>query len=68
MKRIRTYPSLKHWRAARGFSQRDAAAFLGCSQSKYAKLELNRTAPRPKVGMAISQTTGVPFEIVMGAA
>jgi transcriptional regulator with XRE-family HTH domain len=67
MKRIRTYPSLVSWRTAQGWSQREAAEYLGCSQSKYAKLELQRTAPRPKVGMEISRTTGVPFESVMGA-
>lgn len=68
MKRIKTYSSLKAWRAAQGWNQREAAHYLGLAQSVYAKVEARDNAPRPKRGKAISEKTGVPFEIVMGVA
>jgi transcriptional regulator with XRE-family HTH domain len=68
MKRIKTYPSLKAWRAAQAMNQREAARELGVSQALYARTESRRGAPRPKRALAISEKTGVPFEIVMGVA
>ncbi len=68
MKRIKTYPSLKAWRTARGLNQRDAAKLLGVSQPVYAQVELGRGRPRAPRGKAISEKTGVSFEVVMGVA
>ena len=68
MKRVRTYPSLLAWRTANEMNQREAARSLGVTQALYARVELRRGAPRPKRAKAISDKTGVPFEIVMGVA
>lgn len=68
MKRIRTYSSLRAWRAAHTMNQREAAQALGLSQPTYARVEGGRGAPRPERGKRISEKTGVPFEIVMGVA
>lgn len=67
MKRITSYASLRDWRAAHALSQREAARALRISQSMYARAELGR-GMRPKRGKAISERTGVPFEIIMGVA
>jgi len=68
MKRITTYSSLKAWRLAQQMNQREAASLLGVSQTLYARTEAKRGAPRPLRAKAISEKTGVPFEIVMGVA
>lgn len=68
MKRTKTYPSLRAWRAALGLNQRDAAQLLGMTQSLYSKIEVGQNAPRPKRGKTIADKTGVPFESVMGVA
>lgn len=68
MKRITSYSSLKAWRTAHEMNQREAAQALGVSQAVYARTEAKRGAPRPKRAKAISERTGVPFEIVMGVA
>jgi transcriptional regulator with XRE-family HTH domain len=64
----RAYPDLKTWRKAQGINQRDAGKLLGISQTYYSRLErrsLNATGPRAKGIMA---KTGVPLEILVGAA
>lgn len=68
MKRVRSYPSLKAWRDAQGWTQREAATALGVTQALYARVELRLGAPRPLRAKAISEKTGVPFETVMGVA
>ena len=68
MKRVKSYPSLLAWREAHEWNQREAARALGVTQALYARVELRRGAPRPKRAKAISEKTGVPFEIVMGVA
>ena len=68
MKKIRSYPTLKAWRAALGLNQRDAALLLGVSQSLYAKTESGHNRPRPLRAKTISEKTGVAFEIVLGVA
>ncbi len=67
MKRIKTYSSLKAWRTAEGLTQREAAQLLGVRQALYARVELGQTT-RPLRAKAISDQTGVPFEILMGVA
>lgn len=68
-KRIKTFASLKAWRTAQGFNQREAAAYLGVSQSLYARIEARDRVPTPTLKCkALSDKTGVPFEIVMGVA
>ncbi len=67
MKRIKTYSSLKAWRTAEGLTQREAAQLLGVRQALYARVELGQTT-RPVRAKAISDQTGVPFEILMGVA
>lgn len=68
MKRVKTYASLRAWRAAQELNQREAARVLGVTQAMYARVELRRGAPRPLRAKAISDKTGVPFEILMGVA
>ena len=65
MKRITSYSSLKSWRLVKGLNQREAAEMLGITQAMYARIELGRGRPRAVKGKAISDRTGVPFEIVM---
>lgn len=68
MKRVKSYASLKAWRAAQALNQREAAKALGVTQALYARVELGRGSPRPQRAKAISDKTGVPFEILMGVA
>jgi transcriptional regulator with XRE-family HTH domain len=67
MARTKTYSSLKAWRLERGLNQRDAALKLGISQSMYARLEVGRGAKKQSA-KAVSDKTGVPFDIVIGVA
>lgn len=67
MKRVKTYTSLKAWREAQGMKQREAARLLGVTQALYSRVELGQTT-RPQRAKAISNQTGVPFEILMGVA
>lgn len=63
-----TYPNLKAWRRALRINQREAALLLGLSQSHYSKLERRThatTGPRAKT---ITAKTGVPVDILVGAA
>lgn len=68
MKRMKTHPTLLAWRTAKGWTQTQAAEYLGLTQSLYGKVEAHDVAPRPKRGKAISDKTGVSFESVMGVA
>ena len=68
MSHTRPHPSLKHWREARGFNQREAAQELGITQSEYSKFETGRRTPRPKRLKAIVAATGVPLEVLLGIA
>lgn len=64
----RPYATLKAWRQARQCSQHEAAAFLGISQGFYSKLERRSQALRGPAAKRIMQKTGVPLEILVGAA
>jgi transcriptional regulator with XRE-family HTH domain len=66
--RTRSYPDLKTWRKAMGFNQREAAKFLGITQSLYARLELGYQPAKGKIAKLITEKTGVPLEVLVGAA
>ena len=70
MKQItrRTYPDLRTWRKARGFGQREAADFLDISQTYYSRLERRVQAMRGKRAKIVTGKTGVPIEVLVGAA
>jgi len=59
---------LAAWRRAQGFTQHEAADYLGISQGYYSKLELKGAAPRKKILKGLTQATGVPVEELMGIA
>ncbi len=65
-KRIRPHSSLAAWRRAHGFSQHDAARFLGISQSYYSKLETHEQSPRRAMMKTLTAKTGVPVDALMG--
>lgn len=64
----RAYPDLKTWRGAKGFNQREAADFLGISQNFYCRVERGLSAPRGPKAKLITARTGVPLEVLVGAA
>lgn len=70
MKRIttRSYPDLKTWREAIGLNQRDAATLLGISQTYYSRLERGTQPTTGKRAKVIMTKTGVPIEVLVGAA
>jgi len=70
MKRVitRAYPDLRSWRLAHGFNQREAARLLDISQTFYGRLERGEQAARGKRAKVIMAQTGVPLEVLVGAA
>lgn len=64
----RPFPDLLTWRTTRRLSQAEAARFLGISQTTYGRLERRVRAARGKRAKAIMEKTGVPLEILVGAA
>lgn len=64
----RPYPDLATWRAAKRWSQRRAAEYLGISQTYYSRLERGVQTARGQQAKALMQKTGVPLEILVGAA
>lgn len=64
----RSYPNLLTWRRAQQLNQRDAAAMLGISQTYYSRLERGEQAATGKRAKGIMAKTGVPLEILVGAA
>lgn len=70
--RIRTNPrafsSLLQWRLAVNLSQREAAAVLGFSQGKYSRLERGLGVAVRDEARKIRARTGVPIEVLTGAA
>ena len=62
------FPNLLVWRLALNINQRDAATILGISQSKYSRLERGvGVAVRDEAKQIIART-GVPIEVLTGAA
>jgi len=66
--RVKPHSSLAAWRKAQGFTQKEAATFLGISQSYYCKLEVKAQQPRPAILKELTQRTGVPVDELMGIA
>lgn len=64
----RPYPNLATWRAAQNLSQHDAALRLGISQTYYSRLERGIQAARGSVAKRLMAETGVPLEVLVGAA
>lgn len=64
----RPYPTLKAWRQAHGYSQRQAAAILNISQGYYSRLETRTQPARGRLAARIMSQTGVPIEVLVGAA
>jgi transcriptional regulator with XRE-family HTH domain len=62
------YSSLLAWRQAHNFTQREAAAYIGISQSYYVKLETRLQTPRPGMLKTLRDKTGVPVDELMGIA
>lgn len=65
---VRPYPDLATWRDAHGLSQHEAADLLGISQTYYGRLERRIQAARGKRAKEIMAKTGVPLEVLVGAA
>jgi len=63
-----TYRTLSAWRVAKQLSQQEAAKRLGLSQSFYSKLERGLHALPGERAKHITQQTGVPLEVLVGAA
>ena len=68
MSPVRPYPNLELWRQAQRLSQREAAKFLGISQTYYSRLERRTQAAPGKRAKVIMDLTGVPLEVLVGAA
>lgn len=68
LRRVKPHSSLVAWRKASGFTQRQAAKYLGISQSYYYKLEAKQQQPRPRKLKTIADLTGVPVDELMGIA
>jgi transcriptional regulator with XRE-family HTH domain len=66
MAKLKRYPTIKHWRLDARLNQREAATILRISQAAYWRLEAGIRPPRPRVGKAIADKTGVSFESIMG--
>lgn len=64
----RPYPDLATWRDAKGLSQQEAASLLGISQTFYSRLERRIQSARGKQAKQIMDKTGVPLEVLVGAA
>lgn len=66
--RVKPHSSLAAWRRAQGYTQRQAADFLGVSQAYYSKLERHDQAPRRDVAKRLTERTGVPLDELLGIA
>lgn len=62
------YPTLKAWRDEKGLSQMEASRVLEISQTAYSRLERGVNFTRGKRAKAIWRQTGVPIEVLVGAA
>lgn len=64
----RPYSDLRAWREAHGLSQHEAAKRLRISQSVYSRLERRARACYGEKAKRIMEATGVPLEVLVGAA
>lgn len=65
---LRIYPNLLAWRKAHTLTTRAAAEKLGMSQSAYSRLERGVRATKGKQAKDLMLKTGVPLEVLVGAA
>lgn len=65
---LRPYPDLLTWRTDKHLTQLQAAGLLGISLTYYSRLERGIQVARGKRAKAIMAITGVPLEILVGAA
>lgn len=66
--RVKPHSSLRSWRTTMKFTQRQAADYLGISQSYYSKLEAKAQSPRRTIMRELTEKTGVPVDALMGIA
>lgn len=64
----RPYPNLKTWREAKTLTSRQAARALGISLTKYNRLERAERFVKGPEAKRLMQETGVPIEVLVGAA
>jgi len=64
----RTYANLLSWRRDLRLSQTEAAKILGMSQKSYSRLETGQRFVKGKVAAQLMDRTGVPLEVLVGAA
>ena len=64
----KTHPSLLTWRLSFNLSQREAAHILGITQQKYSRLERGIGIAVRDEARTIRERTGVPIEVLTGAA
>lgn len=64
----RSYPDLRTWRKALGLRQVEAAAQLGISQKSYSRFERRQRFARGPLVLRFMSETGVPLEVIVGAA
>jgi len=62
------YRTLKLWREDRGWSQVEAAEYLGMTQSMYSRLERGTHPAWGKRAKVVHEKTGVPVDVLAGAA
>jgi len=60
------HDTLLAWRRGARLNQREAARIFGVSQTVWWRIETGLRPPRPKLGKAIADKTGVPLERVLG--
>jgi DNA-binding XRE family transcriptional regulator len=58
--------TLKGWRLLHGLNQRDAARYLGLSQTTYGRLEMGTRFPRPGAAKRLMVLTGLSLATLMG--
>lgn len=66
----RTAPSvltLTRWRERQGLSTYEAAELLGISQSTYSRTERGKQHLRGRLAKQVSERTGVPVAVLVGA-
>ena len=64
----RPYPNLRTWRDAHRLTCRQAAEQLGMSSGHYNKLERGLIAIKGERAKDVMAKTGVPLEVLVGAA
>ena len=68
MNKSTRYPDLWTWRHAERLTQAEAAKKFGISQAYYSRLEAGRAATTGQRAKVITAKTGVPIEVLVGAA